>query len=282
MAENNDFAMGYAMGQDSGGGCNNGYNSGFLGGEGIWAIIIFAMIFGWGNGGWGGGFGGMGGLGAVGANGALTRAELYDGFAIQNIDAAVRGVQQGICDSTYALNNTMNTGFAAVQNTLTQGFAGVNTGMITQGYENRIATNALGAQMGNCCCEIQGAVKDGTTQGIMNTNAIQQQIASCCCDVEKMNLQSRFDAQTYNCATLQAIDKLGDRIIDRLNADQLQTLRDENQTLRLAASQNAQNQFITQVGYDITNRLQPTPVPSYQVPNPYTGYSAYGCCGNCA
>lgn len=278
MADNNDFAMGYAMGQDSGGGCNNGYNNGgFLGGEGIWAIIIFAMIFGWGNGGWGGGFGGN-----AGASGALTRAELYDGFAIQNIDGAVRGVQQGICDSTYALNNAMNTGFAAAQNTMTQGFAGVNTGMITQGYESRIATNALGTQMSGCCCEIQGAIKDGTTQGIMNTNAIQQQLASCCCDMEKMSMQSRFDAQTYNCATLQAIDKLGDRIIDRLNADQMQNLRDENQSLRLAASQNAQNQFITQVGYDITNRVRPTPVPAYQVPNPYAGYSGYGCCGACA
>ena len=38
-------------------------------------------------------FGGGGGFGGGGAmmNGALTRAELYDGFAIQNIDSAVRG-----------------------------------------------------------------------------------------------------------------------------------------------------------------------------------------------
>ena len=42
----NDFATGYALGSDSNGGnCNNG---GFWGGDGWWAIIIFAMIFGWG------------------------------------------------------------------------------------------------------------------------------------------------------------------------------------------------------------------------------------------
>ena len=35
----NDFATGYALGSDSG---NN--NNGFLGGEGLWAILIFAMI----------------------------------------------------------------------------------------------------------------------------------------------------------------------------------------------------------------------------------------------
>ena len=38
----NDFATGYALGSDSNGGnCNNG---GFWGGDGWWAIIIFAMI----------------------------------------------------------------------------------------------------------------------------------------------------------------------------------------------------------------------------------------------
>lgn len=37
----NDFATGYALGSDSG----NGNNSGFGGwGDGLWAIIILAMI----------------------------------------------------------------------------------------------------------------------------------------------------------------------------------------------------------------------------------------------
>ena len=36
---------------------NGGYNGGF-GGDGWWAIILFAMIFGWGRG--GNGFGGYG------------------------------------------------------------------------------------------------------------------------------------------------------------------------------------------------------------------------------
>ena len=39
----NDFATGYALGSDSG----NGNNSGFGGwGDGLWAIIILAMIWG--------------------------------------------------------------------------------------------------------------------------------------------------------------------------------------------------------------------------------------------
>lgn len=45
-----DFMNGFLAGQ----GDNN--RSGLFGGDGWWAIIIFALIFGWGNGGYG--FGG--------------------------------------------------------------------------------------------------------------------------------------------------------------------------------------------------------------------------------
>jgi hypothetical protein len=137
-----DFATGYMAGQDSGGG--NGGWGGF--GEGLWAVIILAMLFG--NGGWGGGFGGFGG--GVGLNGALTRAELYDGFAIQNIDSAVRGVQQGICDSTYALTGT-----------ITNGFHGVDNAICNLGYQTQQGFNTLGYQMKDCCCETQRLVERG-------------------------------------------------------------------------------------------------------------------------
>lgn len=41
-------------------------------------------------------------------------------------------------------------------------------------------------------------------------------------------MQTRFEAQQMNCNTLQAIDRVGDRIIDYLAADKAQALRDEN------------------------------------------------------
>lgn len=155
MAEN-DFAMGYAMGQDTNGG-NGGMGGGF--GEGLWAVIILAMLFN------GGGFGGFGG---GGFNGALTRAELYDGFATQNIDSAVRGVQQGICDSTYALNNA-----------ITGGFAGVDRAVCDIGYQTQAGFNALGAQLAQCCCDNRAAVADLkydlSTQFCGLGNAIQMQ-----------------------------------------------------------------------------------------------------------
>ena len=83
-------------------------------------------------------------------------------------------------------------------------------------------------------------------------------------------MQNRFDMAQYNCATLQAIDKVGDRIIDYLNADKAQALRDENQALRLQASQSCQNQYLI-------NALRPTPVPAFSVGyNPYNYGFGFG------
>lgn len=73
-----DFATGYLAGQD--GGNNNG---GFFGNEGLWAVIILAIIFGWGTNGYGrnGGDNGMNayipylvGTGATGQGGADSRS----------------------------------------------------------------------------------------------------------------------------------------------------------------------------------------------------------------
>lgn len=130
------MTMGYLMGQSEGNNSGSGGWGNF--GDGLWIIVILAML------GFGGGYGGFGG---VGINGALTRAELYDGFAIQNIDSAVRGVQQGICDSTYALNNSLMTGFH-----------GVDSAICNLGYQTQSGFNALGHQISDCCCTTQRAI----------------------------------------------------------------------------------------------------------------------------
>lgn len=143
MADSNnsgDLSLGYMMGQSDGGNNSGGFGNGF---DGIWGIILLAMVLGYGGGGFG--FGGFGG----GASGALTRAELYDGFATQNIDSAVRGVQQGICDSTYALTNVINGGFA-----------GVDRAVCDIGYQTQAGFNALGAQLAQCCCDNRAAIAD--------------------------------------------------------------------------------------------------------------------------
>ena len=125
-----------AMTRDGVGG--NGYGNGMWDNPFIYLVWLAVL----GRGGLWGGYGGEGGGG-----GALTRAELYDGFAIQNIDSAVRGVQQGICDSTYALNGSIMSGFHGVDNAI-----------CNLGYNVQSGFNTLGHQISDCCCTTQRAV----------------------------------------------------------------------------------------------------------------------------
>lgn len=227
---------------------NGNNNSGFGGmwGDGLYAIIILAML-GFGGFGYGGGFGGFGG---VGLNGALTRAELHDGFAIQNIDSAVRGVQQGICDSTYALNNT-----------LMSGFHGVDRGLCD-----------IGHQISDCCC---------TTQ--RNIDSVRYDMATGFCNVNNTIQNTTRDIIDSQNAGTRAI-------LDFLTNDKIDSLRSENQALKFSASQDRQNALLTTAMTAQTNalidRIAPYPVPSFNVCAPYNygGYGGYGHgngCGCC-
>lgn len=248
-------------------------NSGGWGdGNGWWVLIILFALFGWGG---NRGFGG-GNTGECTFNGGIP-----NGFALTtdfaSLERKMDGVNNGLCDGFYATANGMNTGFAAVQNAMCQGFNGVNQAVVSQGYESRLGTQALQAQLAQCCCDTQAAIQANTTQGVMNTNAIQQQVAQCCCGQEKQAMQTRFDMAQNQCATLQAIDKVGDRIVDYMAQEKMQALRDENQALRLAASQSQQNQYLV-------DQLRPCPQPAYITSNPwgangYGGYGYGGCCG---
>lgn len=112
---------------------------------------------------------------------------------------------------------------------------------------------------------------DSITNGLCDGFYTQAQMNNA----TNMQMMQGFNEINYNgairhCETLQAIDKTGDRIIDYLTNEKVQNLRDENQALRLAASQAAQNAYLI-------NELRPAPIPAFQVPAPWN----YGNNGNC-
>lgn len=239
----------------------NNRDDGFFGGEGIWAVIIFAMIFGW------GGFGGFGG-GFGGANGAMqgyaTQADIQRGFDTSNIISKLDGITNGLSDGFYA----MNTG-------LMNGFNGVDRAVCDLGYNVQQGFNTTNIAL------MQGQ------------NALQTQLANCCCENREGQAQIRYDMATQACDTRQTVQNSARDIIDNANAnnraildflvnDKIATLTAENQSLKFAASQTAQNQFITQVGSDIVNRLQPVPVPAFPASNLYAYGNGSGCgCNSC-
>lgn len=230
-------------------------NSGWGGDWGAWIILflIFGM-FGW------GGFGGFGGFGGGnGASGALTRADLCSEFNFNGLDNAVRGVQQGICDSTFALNNAITNGFNNTNTALLQGFNGTNIALM-QGQ------NALQAQLADCCCTTQRAIDGVNYNMAQNTCALQN----------TMNNNTRDIIDNQNAGTRA--------ILDYLCQDKIATLQNENQALRLAASQSNQNAVLMAAmdanKADILRRTgNDCPVPAYVV-QPSTPVSfPTNCCG---
>ena len=253
------------------GGRNNG--DGMFGND--WAWIVILLLFGWGGRGFGGGFGGGYGAGTTCGAPCATQADVRAAVDQQTLISKIDQQTYGLADSFTALNNTLNNNFRGIDNAI-----------CTLGYQNQAGVNALSAQLAQCCCDTRAAIQDNTTSGVMNTNTLSRQISDCCCDLEKMNMQNRFDAQAYNCNTLQAIDKLGDRIIDHLTQDKIATLTAENQSLKFQASQTAQNAFITanqdaQTAELIRRLGRDIPVPAYVVPNPNCcyQYSVQPTCG---
>ena len=233
----------------------DGNGNGMFGND-SWAWIVILLLFGYGGRGFGNGFGGGFGGGTSCGAPCATQADVRAAVDQQTLISKLDQQTYGLADSTYALNNTINGNFRTLDGAI-----------CNLGYQALQNTNALQTQIADCCCDVKGAIKDVAYGNAINTNAIQQQISSCCCDLEKMNMQNRFDAQSYNCNTLQAIDKVGDRIIDYLANEKTQALRDENFALRLAASQAQQNEALL-------NKLSPCPTPAYFVPNPNCCYNA--------
>ena len=247
MDEN--FAMGYAMGQDN----NNSGGDWFGGGSGGWLGILLLIALLGGGIGWGGGFGGFGG--GAGLQGMATRADINEGFALQNITGGIQAIQQGICDATYALNNSMMTGFH-----------GVDRGLCD-----------LSHQLSDCCCENRAAIAQ-----------VRYDMATQACDTRNLIQNTTRDLMDNQNANTRAI-------LDFLTNDKISTLQAENTALKFAASQSAQNAFITanqdaQTAELIRRLGRDCPVPAYVVPNPNccygnplgVGYGYNGSCNNFA
>lgn len=240
---------------------DNKNNNGWADGNGWWVLIIlFAIFGGWGNGGRSN-YGSGGNGGGCGYSPCATQADVRAAVDQQTLISKIDQQTYGLADTYNSLATNLNNNFRGIDNAI-----------CTLGYQGAQHASNLSAQLASCCCNIERAIDGNTTQGVMNTNSLSRQLSDCCCDIEKMNMQNRFDAQAYNCNTLQAIDKLGDRIIDYMSNEKTQALRDENFALRLAASQAKQNQYLV-------DQIKPCPIPAYITCNPYA--AAYGCnsCG---
>lgn len=221
-------------------------NSGFggFGGDGWWIILFFIVLFGWGGNGWGGNNGGV-----------MDGYVLTSDFA--NLERKLDSVNSGLCDGFYAMNTGMLNGFANVTQAVTSGFQTAELSKCNQ-------QAALMAQL----------------------NAMQMQAQECCCENRAAIAQVRYDMATQACDTRNTVQNATRDIIDNANSNskaildflvnsKMQDLQTENQNLKLAASQAAQNNYLV-------SQLRPCPTPAYITCNPWASSAPYGACGNCA
>ena len=240
------FATGYAVGRDS---SNSGYGNGFFGGEWAW-IIILALLFGWGRGGFGSGFGGSG-----------TFEGGYDiGKLATTNDVAVGFNNSAVLSSL----NDLKLGQAGIQQTLCQGFNGVNTSILT-------STSGLQAQIADCCCTTQRAIDGVNYNMATNTCTITNAINNAARDI--------VDNQNANYRAIH--DELVANKIEAKN-ERIAELQQQVTALNLAASQANQNAYLTATmdanQAELIRRLgRDCPVPAYVVPNPNCCYNTCGC-----
>ena len=150
----------------------NGNQNGFFGGEGIWAIIIFAMIFGWGRNGWGNG--GNGGSEVLGyeLGKVATTNDVASGFSTSAIMSDLNDIKLGQAQ----MQNWINQGFVGVDRTMMSGFHGVDNALCTLGYNMSQGFNSISREISECCCQTQRALERQTCDIITNANANTQRI----------------------------------------------------------------------------------------------------------
>ena len=250
---------------------NNGRNNDGFGGDGSWAWVLIFLIFafgGWGRNGYG--FGGGTGSGAadnyvLASDFATLQRQIDSGF--DRIGNRIENVNNGLCDGFYAMNTGMLNGFSGVQQTLCQGFSGVNQAISNSAFNTERGLWNLSSQFADCCCQTQRAIDGVNYNMAMNTNALQNTMCN--------NTRDIIESNNANYRALH--DEIVANRIEDKNA-QIQAQQNEINALRLAASQERQNNYLI-------DQLKPCPSPSYIVPNPNCcynyGINGYGYNNNC-
>ena len=219
----------------------NSSNGGFgWGGEGSWFIIILFLFafLGWGNGGW---------ENNGNSGGVVDGYVLTSDFA--NVERKIESVNQGLCDGFYQQAQLVNGTNMAMAN----GFAQAELSRSNQQAALMQQLNAMQMQAADCCCENRAAIAQ-----------VRYDMATQACD-------TRNTVQNATRDIIDANNQNSRAILDFLTQSKLSDLQAENQGLKLAASQAAQNSYLV-------SQLRPSPIPAYTVQNPYC-CNQFSCCG---
>lgn len=220
----------------------NANNGGFgWGGDGAWWIVLFLIFAAFG--GWGNGFG----FGGGNSGGVVDGYVLTSDFA--NVERKIDSVNDGLCNGFYQQAQLVNNTNMAMAN----GFGQAELSRANQQAALMQQLNAMQMQAANCCCENRAAIAQ-----------VRYDMATQACD-------TRNTVQNATRDIIDANNQNSRAILDFLTQSKLADLQSENQGLKLAASQAAQNSYLV-------SQLRPSPIPAYTVQNPYC-CNQFACCG---
>lgn len=220
-------------------GGNYGDNCG-MGGGGIWAILLLALLG-------GRGFGHDGlrdGIGGACCPPA-TCHDVTDAAFHGEMESRFNSLQQNIdhnedCNFQREIEMQIANGFGGVNLATCKGFGETN---------GNIAETKFALTLEDC--------------------KTQAQLAQCCCDILRGEDQIRFEAQQNKCEIMKNDDCNTQKILDKMACNEIQELRDKLQTEKFQNSQLMQNTFLV-------NSLRPYPTPSYPSCNPMAPCAPYG------
>ena len=206
-----------------------------FGGDGIWALLIFAMIF-------NGGFG----FGNNSFNNLATQDYVSSEFT-----------QRDIAD----VNTNLNNGFQNTNNAISAGFGRTNDNLCDlkstvltgdMGLQNSILDSKYANQLS--ACQTQRDILTQTNE--LNTNLLttalqsQAKMDECCCTLRAQGIENT------------------QKILDAMNQNTIDNLRSEVNDLKNTITANG-------IGSTIINSVRPYPVPAYQVSSPYVGLNGF-------
>ena len=228
-----------------------GNNGGFFGGDGIWALVLLALLFG------GRGFG----FGNGGDNLATTDfvSSEFTQRDISNLSNTVTSgfgnMQTQMCNCCSDINSNIANGFYNTANNI----CNLRSDVLENRYASALGFSNTQRDILMQTTQLENQVGMTSLQGLARLD-------SCCCDIK--NAIREDGEQTRALITQNTIQDLRDRLSA---ANDLISDREQTDT--------------------ILSRLQPTPSPSYVVSSPYQslinptgwsfGYGNNGCgCGN--
>ena len=225
----------------------NGGNNGFFGSDGIWGIILLALLF---NNGWGG-FGGNG----WGGNNVATTDFVSSEFTQRDISQLSNTVTNGfgnlstqLCNCCSDINSNIANGFYNTSNSI----CGVKSDILENRYANALAESQTQRDILLQTTQLENQLGMNSLQGL-------SKLDECCCNLRAQGIENT------------------QKILDAMNQNTIDDLRSQVNDLKNTITANG-------IGTSIVNQVRPFPQPAYITASPYQSiYTPYynGCgCGN--